>query len=167
MIGNSQADLVLSAALNEDSRKRIHRHCDAYDVNHASAGPASDRRLVVSRFKALQPVSAALAHEVVGALVARDGNAGNGSLPPIRGRVERYNGTQARWILVYVDNSTESVDLDTLNLRLQRRAAADTRAGARMPPPPSVGTDSAAERELQSLVDGVRADGRHGAQNAG
>ena len=152
----TDCDLVLSSALSSEQRKQLHRHCDQYDINHRSVGPPSDRHLVVSRWTPLAPITAALALDVVGSLVAKD-TAAN---PPscTRGRVQAYDGSAASWSLVYDDGSHESVDLATLNMRLSRRAAGDSRAGSRQLPVPTVGTDEASKAELEQLLQGVSDD---------
>ena len=152
----TDCDLVLTSALSSEQRKQLHRHCDQYDINHRSVGPPSDRHLVVSRWTPLAPITAALALDVVGSLVAKD-TAAN---PPscTRGRVQAYDGSAASRSLVYDDGSHESVDLATLNMRLSRRAAGDSRAGSRQLPVPTVGTDEASKAELEQLLQGVSDD---------
>ena len=157
--GTDQNDLILSAALTSDQRKELHAFISQFDLQHMSVGNGTDRRLVVSRLTPFVAVTAAQAKDVIGALVLKD----QGTQAPLRGMVMAYDESTTRWQLQYssastVPDETETVDLDTLNLRLRRRALADhgpDGLGGRGLPAAGGEQDS---ELLQELLDGINPD---------
>ena len=69
---SSRDDEIELANFNSVERQQLHNKCDSLNLHHRSLGPEGDRRLVVSRWKALSIVTAAMGAEVVGSLVARE-----------------------------------------------------------------------------------------------
>ena len=79
----------------------------------------------------------------------------------VRGSVMAFNEHAMQWRLSYSDGTSESVGIDLLNVRLQRRHAVDTEgdggdngAGLGVLPVPRVGGPSDGV-ELQKLLDGI------------
>ena len=150
-----QDDMELPSSLSNDQRRAIHRLAEDLGLFHRSVGGAGDRRLVISAFAPPQSHLASVGPGVVLALVARDTSEGC-----VRGRVASFDGERCRWELQYSDGSTETVDVDLLNLRIRRRHDFDTSArgdAAAAPEPDGVGDDFRAT-ELATLLGGVDPD---------
>ena len=135
-------------------------------------------QVVISRWKPLTAFTAAIGDSAVGATVARDAplrppaprrtrrttsvadadaemrSAGVGAAEAValvRGSVVAFDAHEMRWQLAYVDGTTERVGVDLLNLRLQRRHAADAVGDGVAP---SIGADAS---ELDELLAGIHA----------
>ena len=112
--------MELPSSLTDAERMVLHRHAEQYGLEHRSQGPASVRCIVIKRWAPIQTVAASIGDKAVGALVARDHQG-----RVYRGYVSSFDRGVMRWEVAYSDLPAplgkEMLDVDSLNLRMQRR----------------------------------------------
>ena len=54
------SDLELPISLSRSARQTIHRSADSYALHHRAVGPEGDRRIIVSRWRPIEVVQAAI-----------------------------------------------------------------------------------------------------------
>ena len=112
--------MELPSSLTDAERMVLHRHAEQYGLEHRSQGPASVRCIVIKRWAPIQTVAASIGDKAVGALVARDHQG-----RVYRGYVSSFDRGVMRWEVAYSDLpaplNKEMLDVDSLNLRMQRR----------------------------------------------
>lgn len=118
---NRTHTMEFPSTLTDIERRALHSFADKYGLHHRSLGPASARRMVITTWRPFQTQSVSIADQALGALVALDTQPG-----VIRGFVSSFDRSTMRWGLTYPQLSqtpqhTETVDIDLLNERLQRR----------------------------------------------
>jgi len=161
-----QSDLELSSHFTSAQRKELHVFIDAYGLHHRSFGPPGHRFIVVSRWKPLTVVTAAIGQDAVGALVAKE-VVQERTLPTgivrlkhvERGSVAGFDCALTKWQLEYRDGSNETVDISTLNQRLNRRyqyAHGTSGLGEPGAQPARLGVGALDESELDELLSGIK-----------
>ena len=144
---NRSSDLTMPPSFSSEQRKVLHNVAGTYNLYHRTVGIGGDQHLVISRARPLLSYTAAVGEEAVGATVAKDmpppappraatrprrGGPAPAAQPSpqqasslLRGTVASFDKNTMQWTLRYPDVSSELVGIDLLNVRLQRRHAAD------------------------------------------
>ena len=160
--------IALPSSLSVAERKQLHHYADQWGLHHRSATRDGQRQLMILRWLPFAPVTAAIARAALGSTVMMSpvSTENNPAIAPapVRGVVVDFDPSNTNgpsWTCRYDDNTTATVQIDELNIQLQRRVIADFGSASLSIPGlpaarvemPAVGGEGAT-RELEKLLDG-------------
>jgi hypothetical protein len=114
---DQQGALELSADHSKHERHVLHKIASNFSLVSRTIDRDGHKIFTIARHSPFQPVDFDAPHRIVESFVAKP--SGLRSNPSIRGFVSKYHPNERNWTLRFEDDTTEVVDVDSLNTHLR------------------------------------------------